>query len=176
MSSTSRFSWYVATLNNFGEIAARENLQRQGFQTFSPRCLVRRRVRGTFEDVVRPYFPGYIFVRLDLDHDDWGKVYGTRGVKNMIPPLPAKPVRVPERAMKVLFDKCNGDWVNSENIDAALSKVIPIGSTVRLLKGTFAGDEVKVAWAEGDRVKVLMSLLGAEREVKLRADDVELVS
>lgn len=76
--------WYVVQVNPHREQVAAENLARQGFEFFLPRQ--RRTVRHARRLTERlvSYFPGYLFVRLDLEAQRWRAVNGTLGVRSLI--------------------------------------------------------------------------------------------
>ena len=59
--------WYVAQVKPNGFASAEANLDRQGFETFMP--LRRKTVRHArqMRDVLRPVFPGYLFIKFDLN-------------------------------------------------------------------------------------------------------------
>src|SRR5262245_26347834 len=76
--------WYlVHTLPN-NETRADINLRRQGFGTYLP-CYQRQRRHARRTDlVVRPLFPRYLFVQLDLARDMWRSVHSTFGVSAFV--------------------------------------------------------------------------------------------
>ena len=89
--------WYVALVRpNSVEIALR-NLLRQGFEVFYPREFETRRKGTKFVDVVRPVFPGYLFVSLAVDGSDVRKVNSTYGVARLVS-FGGAPARVPNWA------------------------------------------------------------------------------
>ena len=76
--------WFVARVLAHQENRAQFNLHRLGFRSFLPR--VRRTVRHArkLQDAVRPLFPGYIFIIIDLSKHRWRSVNGTFGVASLI--------------------------------------------------------------------------------------------
>ena len=59
--------WYVAQTHAQAEAKALLNLARQGFQSYLPQYVKRRRHARRVEWVKAPLFPRYLFVRFDLD-------------------------------------------------------------------------------------------------------------
>lgn len=169
-------AWYVAATLPGEGLRAEEHLDRQGFQSFNPLCATTKIVRGARVIRQTPYIPGYIFVRFDVHEDPWRKIYSTRGIKTLLGGNPERPTPVREDAMAILLDKCNGKIVKAEHVDAALSRIVPVGSTVRIVEGPFNGHEAKVTWSHDDRVTAIMSLFGRPCELKLRSSDVQMVA
>lgn len=159
-------SWHVATTKPFSEMIAENGLRNKGFFPFNPKVYTQRIVRGARTWTERPYIPGYIFVRFDPDEDsNWPQINFVRGVQTLLYSASERPAPIKDAAMAVLLDRCNGDRVKAEDIDFALSKVFPVGSSVRLVDGAFSQFVGKVAWSDQDRVKVVLSLFG--RQAKL---------
>jgi transcription antitermination factor NusG len=72
--------WFVARVLDHRENRAQLNLHRLDFRSFVPR--LRRTVRHArkLRDTLRPLFPGYIFVIIDVSKQRWRSVNGTFGV------------------------------------------------------------------------------------------------
>ena len=98
--------WFVARVLTHQENRAQFNLHRLGFRSFLPR--VRRRVRHArkLQDAVRPLFPGYIFIIIDLSKHRWRSVNGTFGVTSLI--MGAEhPRPVPSGVIEGLIASCD---------------------------------------------------------------------
>lgn len=81
-----RSGWIVAITQPQAERWANANLQRQGYQTYLPTYLARRRdhVLHTLTRLVeRPLFPGYLFVHYD-SRDPRRPIRETPGVRDVI--------------------------------------------------------------------------------------------
>ena len=55
-------TWFFAQFKPNCHRIAERNLERQGFQSLLPMQEETRRVRGKFTALMRPLFPGYLFV------------------------------------------------------------------------------------------------------------------
>ena len=75
--------WYVTQCKTNQHQHARSNLCSQGSDIFSPCMLVERVIRR--KQVVRQerVFPGYIFIRLDLERSYWYALMNARGVEKL---------------------------------------------------------------------------------------------
>ena len=58
--------WYVVQSQPNAELKAVAHLNRQGFATYLPRYLKRRRHARRVEIIAAPLFPRYLFVSIDL--------------------------------------------------------------------------------------------------------------
>ena len=63
--------WYVAQIKANGFDRAVANLARQGFLTFSPMQNKTVRHARQLKNVLRPVFPGYLFVQFGAERSDW---------------------------------------------------------------------------------------------------------
>ncbi len=159
------------------ELTAEEHLVRQGFEPFAPRYEIARMSRGRRMTTEYPYFPGYIFISFDRQLTQWRSINGTRGVKQLMLSSPDTPARVPNGVVEELLMLCRGSTVEAASIDRTMKKLLvtPVGANVKLTEGPFAGFKGPVTWSKGDRVKVLLMILGAQREMKVAKSALELV-
>jgi transcriptional antiterminator RfaH len=155
-------TWAVVNTQPNREPVAVANLVRQGFDVYCP--LIRRHVRHArrTQDVLRPLFPGYVFVALDPNRQRWRPILSTFGVRMLI--------RSGERPNLLSDEFIQG--VRAREIDGAVVRPeIPyqLGQDVRLTGGAFDGLVATIiAMDERDRLTVLMDLLN--RPVKVRVD------
>ena len=57
-------SWYLIQAKPKSEQLAKENLERQGFETYLPLILGRTKKRGKTIKSIQPMFPRYLFIYL----------------------------------------------------------------------------------------------------------------
>lgn len=69
--------WYVIRTKSHEEFKARLHYERQGYDVYLPliRKVVRHARRKT--EVLRPFFPGYLFLHLDGSTADWVAISST---------------------------------------------------------------------------------------------------
>lgn len=82
---TLRQGWSVVATNAQAERWAEQNLRRQGYATYLPLCLVRRRdrmIKTLWHQVEVPLFGGYLFVWLSRA-DPWFPIRVTPGVRGL---------------------------------------------------------------------------------------------
>jgi transcriptional antiterminator RfaH len=148
--------WYVAQTKPQQSHIAIVNLERQGFECFSP-VYLRRTREG---DHKSPLFPGYLFVRFDqLESDDWKCIHSTIGVLRLLGQTGEKPSPVREAAMNEMLRL--GGLVDD------LTMLLPFaaGESVTFTEGPLKGMTGKALQVSTNRVTLLFSLLGTESMV-----------
>jgi transcription elongation factor/antiterminator RfaH len=161
--------WYVVQAQLHGERRAAFHLGQQSFRAFLP--LYRKTVRHArqFVTVEAPFFPRYLFVRLDLGRDRWRSVNSTFGVASLIMggDLP-KPV--PAGVVEGILAT-----TSASGLVSSLPRLL-VGDSVRIVSGPLAGLVGTLsALDENQRVKVLLDILGKETLVAIDASRMTLV-
>jgi transcription elongation factor/antiterminator RfaH len=152
--------WYLVRALTRREPLAAEQLQRQGFAIFLPRQpkTVRhaRRIRVT----LAAYFPGYLFVELDLAKQRWRSINGTLGVAHLVGPG-ERPSPVPKGVVEALIEAADGQGVIE-------GTPLQAGQTVRIVAGAFA-DKLAVIERLDDagRVRVLLEIVSGQVAVTI---------
>jgi transcriptional antiterminator RfaH len=154
----------VRTLTNREAFAA-EQLQRQGFEVFLPRQMKTVRHARRIRVALAAYFPGYLFVRLDLARDRWRSVNGTLGVAHLVS-RGEQPAAVPRGVVEALIEAADERGVLA-------GPQLKAGQTVRITAGAFA-DQLAVIERLDDagRVRVLLEIMGSQAPVSLRREFV----
>jgi transcriptional antiterminator RfaH len=147
--------WAVAQTHPQAERWAVANLQRQGYTTFLPLCLVRRRDRVTptlWHTVEAPLFAGYLFVVVGRH---WAPIAHTRGVRRLLM-ADAMPSIVAKAEIQAL-----------QAVQALPAPPTPWepGTPCSLALGAFAGREAVVLSTHGEHATLAVLLFGALRQV-----------
>lgn len=77
-------AWYVVRTQTLAENKAAMHLNNQGFVTYVPRYRKERRHARKVDTVLRPLFPGYLFVCIETDTQLWRSINGTVGVISIV--------------------------------------------------------------------------------------------
>lgn len=162
IASTTR--WYVVQSQPNAEQKAVVHLNRQGFETYLPRYLKRRRHARRVEIVAAPLFPRYLFVGIDLQAHRWRSIFSTIGVSRLVC-NGETPQAVADRVVEAL--KARHDATGYVKL-APRPKLRP-GEAIRVLDGAFADClGLYEGLRDADRVAILLDLLG--RKVRVMVD------
>lgn len=167
MSDLTSPTWYVVQTQVNGEAKAAENLRRQGYQTYLPRHLKRRRHARKVDFVAKPLFPRYMFVAIDIATQRWRSVQSTIGVSRLVT-NGDEPAAVPDGVVRAL--RAREDAKGFVKLDAP---AFAPGDKVRVLAGAFVDNAgLFNGMADHDRVSILLEMLGRKVRVLLDADMV----
>ena len=155
--------WYVVQTHAHAESKAAAHLARQGFDTYLPCYLKRRRHARRIEAVAAPLFPRYLFVTVDSVCQRWRSIHSTIGVTRLVC-NGDNPVPVADDVIETL--KARED--RQGFVTLRQRQRFALGEKVRVLDGIFADclglfDGMK----DSDRVAVLLDLLGRKVRVVL---------
>lgn len=153
--------WYAVHCQPHREGGAANHLANQQFEVFLPRRERVRRHARKIETVLRPFFPGYLFIRLDLSRDRWRCVNSTFGVVRIVMQND-RPAAAPQGVVEALRDACD-----EKGLLRWEAKLEP-GQKIRVVMGPFAEfvgelDEL----TEAGRVRVLLDIMGGHTPVFL---------
>jgi transcriptional antiterminator RfaH len=161
-------SWYLVYCKPRQEAVARENLARQGYETYLPLLHDARRRRGKRVTLVAPMFPRYLFIHLNSQSDNWAPIRSTLGVVSVVR-FGRAAARVPDDLLASLRSREDEQGVQILPVEEYRS-----GSRVRITQGSFAGYEGIFQAATGrDRVTVLLDVLGRNARTSVDADSIE---
>jgi len=160
--------WYTVHTKPRQEATAEQNLQRQGFATYSPKVLLRKRKRDKWTKVVEPLFPRYLFIQVDPDQHSLAPVRSTLGVAGLVR-FGQLLQSVPDSVIEYLKQAENPE-THQHHADEWPHQP---GDTVDILEGPFAGlsGVFQSATAE-DRALLLIELLGSQNTVGVNMDAI----
>lgn len=160
--------WFVVQTQTHAETKASQHLVRQGFDTYLPRYLKRRRHARKVDTVATPLFPRYLFVAVDMRSQRWRSIQSTVGVSRLVT-NGGEPLAMVEGVIDALRRREDA----SGFIQFDLAPSFSAGDRIRVTAGAFA-DAFGLFEGCGDRARVaiLLDLLGQKVRVML---DMELV-
>jgi len=161
--------WYVVQTRPQAEGKAAAHLGRQGFEIYFPRYLKRRRHARRVEMVAVPLFPRYMFVAIDMAVQRWRSIQSTVGVTCLVC-NGDNPAEVPESIIRGLrLGEDDRGFVRLEKPPA-----FRLGDKIRVLDGVFAAClGLFEGMTDGERIAILLDMLGRKVRVVLDADAVE---
>jgi len=164
-------SWFVVRTKIRSENQAAIHLKRQGFEVFLPQYLRQIRHARKLSMVLRPLFPGYLFVCIDVDQQRWRSINSTVGVMSLVSSS-GVPSPIPDAVVEVLRAREDRDGV---------VKLVPQGlqqgDHVRLLDGALADHTAFLEEVcDEKRVILLLDLMGNQVRVTTRLENLAKVS
>ena len=167
-SPSDSYDWLVASTHPHKEQLALDYLARQGFHAYFPRIRKRIRHARRLQDVLRPLFPGYVFIQFDPKWGQWRSIASTLGVRSLIR-FGEIPGTVPDQFVAGL---CAAEEGGAVALPRARESYQP-GEKVRVRDGPFDGLIATVLAAhDRDRIVVLMEFLQQSVRVRLRLNEV----
>lgn len=147
-----------------------DNLQRQNYSVFFPQVHVSKRKTGQgMVKVLEPLFPRYMFVNMKTGVDDFSKLRSTKGCVDLVK-FGGKAATVPSGLIALIQSQADENSV----LDLSALEQLEVGGAVRVAEGPFEGLMGTIAKKKGDeRVIVLLNVLGAERNVELKRNQLD---
>ena len=153
--------WYAVQTKPRQEAIAELHLQRQHFETYLPKILLRKRRRDKWAKLVEPLFPRYLFIRVDPDEYSLAPLRSTRGVAGLVrfghnlTPVPDDIINYLRQAENPETHQYHAEeWPHRS------------GDAVQVLEGPFKGlTGVFQAAAAEERALLLIELLGRQHTV-----------
>lgn len=154
-------SWFAVQTQAAKEQLAVCHLNRQGFETLLPQLWRSVRRSRKSVNVLKPMFPGYVFVKIDVQRMRWRAIDSTVGVSKLVR-FGEKPAAVPEDLIQNLHTSIGVDGAVAFNQD------LREGDSIRVMSGAFSDWLGRVIeMTDADRVKVLFGMMTRQVEVTL---------
>ena len=174
---TSGSRWYCAKTHTRAEFDALWNLGNQKFRAHIPLFVQRREkvaapragafsdlVTGKlddYRDVIRPLFPGYLFVRFDMALQGWRAVASTIGIAHLFSGSNERPIPVTLGIVETLIAKGRPwDGVIDENYGGPEMPGVALGERVRITSGPFRDLTGICTMSGAKRIGLLLEAMG----------------
>lgn len=156
--------WFAVQTKPGRETVAEANLLQQGFEAYLPRYrrqISHARRRTT---VKAPLFPGYLFVRLDLDTCRWRAINGTLGAIGLVC-FGDRPTSLGDEVVDAIRAREDKDGL----IELVRADELSEGDRVAVESGAMSGmTGVFMTAKDTDRVVVLFKLMGRDVNATVR--------
>jgi len=161
--------WYALFTKPRCERVVSERLRSKGFETCLP-AITMDGSRGS--PVTQPFFPRYLFVRLDPSTDPLSLVRWTPGLKHVVS-FGERPAVVPDQVIALIRKRLAA----IEAAGGLPAHGFRPGDRVRIRSGPFADFEAvfKQTLKPAERAWVLIDFLGRMSKVQVAVDDLEPV-
>ncbi len=168
MTTANGSHWYATHTRAREEHKALSHLKRQNYQVYLPLYTKKIRHARKSVQVVRPFFPRYLFVNLNLSITGWRSIRSTVGVADIVC-FGDQPAPLPIGVIEALRSQEDADGF----IQVAGQNLFKPGDSVVVLGGPFARQPgICDGISDNERVAILLDLLGRKVRVLLDSDAV----
>jgi transcriptional antiterminator RfaH len=166
LSLTAGERWYVVHSQVNREACAQMHLRNQDYRVFLPRIARTVRHARKTRRILAPLFPRYLFLILDIEHEQWRRINGTVGVASIVMSRD-RPTAAPTGVVEALIA------MSSLDCNHVFCPDIEPGQKVRVASGPFANQlGVLEKLDDNGRVRVLLEMMGAWYPIRLSREDV----
>lgn len=158
-------NWYVIRIKPRKEDVVWRQVHNRGFETYYPRLRVNP--VNPRAKKYRPYFPGYLFVHVDLEDEGMSTFQWMPHTVGLVH-FGGEPATVPENLIHTIRKRV--DEINEAG--GELFEGLHPGDVVYITDGPFKGYEaIFDSRVEGsERVRILLELLGNQRQIPIELD------
>jgi transcriptional antiterminator RfaH len=168
--SHSGFRWYCIQHKPGQLHIAEANLGVQGFETWYPLRRDTHRRGRKVEQVLRPVFTGFVFIRFDADCQRWRPIVSTRGVSKLFSVSSERPLPI----ARGIVERLQAEQVETGFLARPVDSLIKAGAFVRIsnVANPFHNQEALVLKVQGATVHIEATLFGRSMPLALPARDV----
>ena len=119
------------------------------------------RIQNKFKEIIKPVFPGYIFIAINLEEKNWHKINNTRGISSII---------VFGNEIPLIRCELSEELKYRFSLNSSLEAVDPfeIGMNAEITNGPFAQLIGKIEEIDADqRIWILLGVLGNQTRVSI---------
>lgn len=148
-------SWYVLKTKPSREFVVREQLVARGIESYLP--LWKPAQLNNLDKKLKPYFPSYMFAKVDLELVSLSSLKYLPGVNHLLL-CDGLPIRVEQSVIDAIVARVS---LLENSVTDTIGKVLVHGDKVRITGGVLEGYDAIFdrRLAGGDRVRVLIDFL-----------------
>lgn len=164
-------NWYALRVKPHKERAVLQRLTSKGIDAYLP--MVRVKPKNPRAAKEKPYFPGYMFVEVDLEDTAANTINWMPGTIGLVS-FDGNPAAVPAKLITELTERL----AHIEAVGGIEFDGLEAGDRVRIVEGPFAGYEAifDMRLPGSDRVQVLLAFLSQHPQpLKLDVDDIRKI-
>ena len=152
-------NWYLIKTKSKQEHVAIKNLENQEYFTYCPTVTIKNK------QIV--LFPGYIFIYLHKEKENWSPICSTKGVVNFVR-FGLNYAQVPDTVIKFL--KSN-EHIHKEKFNNL--KSFKLGDKIQITDGVFKNCvAIFNSSKPQERVVLLMNILGQQQSITIKQESV----
>ena len=151
--------WYLLHCKVRQETRAKMHIENQGYSTCLPTLKLKKTLRGKRQVVEEALFPGYLFIRIDVENANFNAIRSTRGVNGFVR-FGGVPSTIPASVVE--------QFRQFEDIDTAPIATLSAGTKVEITEGPFAGLEAIYSMPKGEeRCLILLDMMGKQQQLEI---------
>ena len=151
--------WYLVKTKSKQEDIAILNLENQNFHVYCPYALISNKNVALF--------PGYLFIQLDKDTQDWSPIRSTKGVLHFVR-FGLNYAKIPNNIIELIKTNQVSTAEKLKNINKFKS-----GDKVQIMDGVFKSCiAIFKAYRPDERVILLMNLLGRQQKLTIKQESL----
>ena len=151
--------WYLVKTKSKQEDIAILNLENQNFHVYCPYALIRNK-----NEVL---FPGYIFIQLDKDTQNWSPIRSTKGILYFVR-FGLSYAKIPDNIIEFIKTNQLNTAEKLKNINKYKS-----GDKVQITDGVFKNCiAIFKSYKSDERVILLMNLLGQQQKLTIKQESL----
>lgn len=152
-------NWYLIKTKSRQEHVAIKNLENQKYSTYCPTVKIKNKHMVLF--------PGYLFIYLDKEKENWSPIRSTKGVSNFVR-FGLNFAQVPDTVIKFL--KSN-EHIHKEKFNNL--KSFKLGDKIQITDGVFKNCvAIFNSSKPQERVVLLMNILGQQQSITIKQESV----
>ena len=160
--------WFLVFTKAKEEQRAKTNLENQGFQTFLPMIAFVKMNRSK-STTVEPMFPRYLFIKLNLEKDNWTLIKSTRGVSHIVV-FGQRFAEIPDRVVAHLKSGADKNDIFKQTIKR---QEFEKGDTLIIAQGIFKDKEATfLSKKSKERVRILLRFVNHLITTEIAASDI----
>ena len=160
--------WFLIYTKAKEEQRAKTNLENQGFQTFLP-MLAFAKMNQSKSTTLEAMFPRYLFIKINLERDNWTCIKSTRGVSHMVV-FGQKFAEMPHQVIEHLKSGADENHIFRQ---AITRQEFQKGDKLVIEKGVFKDREATfLSKKSKERVKILLRFVNHLITAEIPASDV----
>ena len=149
--------WYLVKTKSKQEDIAILNLENQNFHVYCPYALIKNK-----KEVL---FPGYIFIQLDKDTQNWSPIRSTKGVLYFVR-FGLSYAKIPDNIIEFIKTNQLNTAEKLKNINKFKS-----GDKVQITDGVFKNCiAIFKSYKSDERVILLMNILGQQQKLTIKQE------
>ena len=151
--------WYLVKTKSKQEDIAIFNLENQNFHVYCPYALISNKNVALF--------PGYIFIQLDQNNQNWSPIHSTKGVLHFIR-FGLNYAKIPDNIIELI----KANELNTAEKLKNINNFKP-GDKVQITDGVFKNCiAIFKSYKSDERVILLMNLLGQQQKLTIKQESL----